>query len=711
MAKKDNSDSMSRKQDEELEQLEERLTALYANAANEINSKLTDFMDAYKKQDEKKQAEVEAGTLTPEEYSTWRRTQMLNNSRYTAAVESMTNTLVNTDAAAMAAVKGQMPRVVAQSYDFVSALGSISAEKQGITKATVQIYNARTIQELEKKKPDLFPKPRVNIDEDKKWNKDRIRREMTQGILQGEPIGKIADRLQRVSTMDRNAAVRNARTAFTSAENLGRSEAAEDLKAQGIPVEEVWSATYDKRTRDTHLMMDGTTRDASGFFGVGIITTPLRYPGDPDGDPEEVYNCRCRLNIQLPGIDHSKDDELYEKFMKDNHPDDWDNLQNNEPYQARQAEAAATKERQADLREQQALTLPPAESLLPPEENNSGYTGPVQGEDISDSWERRPDQYDFEINDVINAQGFDGLPKVATPEEFDKAVQESGFIAQRTYSAADQETVDAYRDQLYHGDWYVDCGTGGAQYGQGMYVAADYNGELTDGIREEMDHYRELGDSRFGGRMTDEERIEAAREKLPEDIANNETAVGYLKALQSGSISEQAKYYSMLDSQTERAVSRAMNETPLDKKAANHTETLTLTPDAKIVKFDDIRKEHKEYEKTETKKIINEAMEGIKGRTSAMKAVAELTLTGDGSKRNKNFIKEYRSMLSDAEKRQMNKIMKEIEKKQKERIIKDVGSFAASKGYDAINAEGHGQSGSYTVILNRTKVIFKGGTK
>lgn len=372
MAKKDNSDSMSRKQDKELEQLEERLTALYANAANEINSKLTDFMGAYQKQDEKKRAEVEAGTLTPEEYSTWRRTQMLNNSRYTAAVESMTNTLVNTDAAAMAAVNGQMPRVVAQSYDFVSALGSISAEKQGITKATVQIYNARTIQELEKKKPDLFPKPRVNIDEDKRWNKDRIRREMTQGILQGEPIGKMADRLQRISTMDRHAAVRNARTAFTSAENLGRSEAADDLKAQGIPVEEVWSATYDKRTRDSHLLLDGTTRDASGFFGVGIITTPLRYPGDPDGDPEEVYNCRCRLNIQLPGIDHSKDDDLYEKFMKENHPDDWENLQNNEPYQARQAEAAATKERQAELRSQHQ-DLPKEKTEEKPEEKNPNF--------------------------------------------------------------------------------------------------------------------------------------------------------------------------------------------------------------------------------------------------------------------------------------------------------------------------------------------------
>ena len=40
---------------------------------------------------------------------------------------------------------------------------------------------------------------------------------------------------------------------------------------------------------------------------------------------------------------------------------------------------------------------------------------------------------------------------------------------------------------------------------------------------------------------------------------------------------------------------------------------------------------------------------------------------------------------------------------------KNPGVLAAEMGYDAINAEGHGQTGSYSVVLNRTKVIFYGG--
>ena len=43
--------------------------------------------------------------------------------------------------------------------------------------------------------------------------------------------------------------------------------------------------------------------------------------------------------------------------------------------------------------------------------------------------------------------------------------------------------------------------------------------------------------------------------------------------------------------------------------------------------------------------------------------------------------------------------------------MKDPGTLAAEMGYDAIKADGHGDSSSYTVILNRTKVILcKGGS-
>jgi hypothetical protein len=143
---------------------------------------------------------------------------------------------------------------------------------------------------------------------------------------------------------------------MTAAENLGRSESARRLKQKGIPVEEVWSATHDSRTRETHLLLDGTKRDEkTGKFGVGIIEEPyLRFPADPEGQAKEIYNCRCRLNVQIEGIDHSKDDELYEQFMREQHPEDWEAIQKRRE-DSKTGEGRRWQERQDALERQQRL--------------------------------------------------------------------------------------------------------------------------------------------------------------------------------------------------------------------------------------------------------------------------------------------------------------------------------------------------------------------
>lgn len=319
-----NSDYMSDKMDSYMEQIEDKLSALYADAAKEMQGKLSDFMEGFEKQDANMQAQVEAGKITQEEYSQWRNRHIVQSDKYKSTIDSLSTMAVNADVAAMAMVNGAMPMVVAQSYNFTESLGFEAANKAGLTQGTFQIYNERSVQKLIKENPNLLKD--VDMDADKKWNTEKMNREITQGIIQGEPMEKIADRLQRVTDMDRNAAVRNARTMMTGAENMGRAEAADDLKKQGIPMDEVWSATYDNRTRESHLELDGTVRDENGYFGVGIINKPLRYPADPEGDPEEIYNCRCRLSLQLKGIDHSNDRELYEQFMKTQYPESYERV-------------------------------------------------------------------------------------------------------------------------------------------------------------------------------------------------------------------------------------------------------------------------------------------------------------------------------------------------------------------------------------------------
>ena len=360
MAKQNNSDWMSEHQDKELERIEKDISSLYSNAAKEVDAEFAKFVETSEKQLVAKQVQLQTGEITDTEYQIWVQKQMLQTDRYKATVNHMTDILVQSDKAAMAVVNGKLPSVIAESYNFSQALGFEAANKAGLSVGTFQVYNAKSVEKIIRDNPKLLKE--VDVPEDKKWNQEHINREITTGLLKGESIPKVSERLQRVTTMDKNAATRNARTAMTAAENVGRNESAEELKAKGIPVEEVWSAAIDKRTRETHILLDGTVKDEDGFFGADILLHPLRYPADPDGDPEEVYNCRCRLNIQIKGIDHSNDRELYERFMKQNDPDSYKRIREvDEPKEEAYQKNKEKAEKSLPIRQERILQAREAE--------------------------------------------------------------------------------------------------------------------------------------------------------------------------------------------------------------------------------------------------------------------------------------------------------------------------------------------------------------
>ena len=317
-----NSDYMSRLCDDELEQLEERLTALYANATNDVLSDYEKWMSHYKANYNEMCAKLEADEITKKEFQEWVDRRMVDNKLFAETVNSMTDVLVNTDMVAMALVNDELPLIIAQSYNFVQSLGFAAADEAGLSVGTFQIYNARTVQSLIKDNPDILKY--VNKEKDYTFNKERINNEITHSILNGDSIQKTANRLQNVSSMDENSAIRTARTGMTAAENLGRNEGFQELKKKGIPSRLQWSATHDSRTRDTHILLDGQFQDEDGYFRVEDYK--IQFPGDPAAEPEMIYNCRCRASLVLNGVDHSQDGDLYEKFMKENYPDDWESI-------------------------------------------------------------------------------------------------------------------------------------------------------------------------------------------------------------------------------------------------------------------------------------------------------------------------------------------------------------------------------------------------
>ena len=545
---------------------------------------------------------------------------------------------------------------IKNKFDYLELMGADRDELVSFT-----LIDRKTMERLMIDGKVDVPKKKVDIPKDEQWNMKTLGSKLLLGIQNGDSIPKIADSFQEVIGANRASAVRNARTMTTSAECHGRMDSYENLAKQGVIQKKHWIATGDSRTRDTHLELDGQERDIDEAFSNGLM-----FPGDASGEPSEVWNCRCSIASKIVGF--RKADGSVAKVADVNEPE------------------SAHEKQIKEEREKRGIA---EEGRKEPESTETKKVNDVivQGKEIIDTWTRREDKYDFAIEDAINAQGFDGLPQVVSEEEFERYVKEAnngqGFVAQRTYAAPDQETLDAYRDQLYNGRFYVDCSTGGAQYGQGMYCAADYSGVISDGISNEMNHYKALNDQRAreGAVQTAYAEMKMSdfdfKYKVTEEQFN-----AYIKYLQTDPVMPSAFRLSPEDRKIYDSIGRKANDELRQKiikkadestkhiKAYSYVETLTLSSDAKIIKYDDLLD------------------------LKAKKYLERRDLTDKVEWRGKTE-EEYQQDLKKA-REYANSIMR----------LND-GVFAVLMGYDAINAEGHGESGSYTVILNRTKMIIK----
>ena len=588
--------------DKRLERLERRIKKEYEKAAEEISKKTRDYMSQFEQMDKAKRALVEADKMTEAQYKHWRLGKIAIGKRWEDMRDTIVDDWFNADKIARKLVNNEMVDIYALNRNFAE----YQIERGMRMNTSFTLYNHKAVERLIKDNPKILPNPgkktarAIAEGKAKRWSQRKLQSIVTQSVLQGESIPNIAKRLTReMGEMSKNAAIRNARTMTTAAEAAGRIDAYKEAEDMGIKVRQMWVATLDDRTRHEHAMLDGQVVDVGTPFEVDGIE--IMFPGDPACDePSMIYNCRCTV---VPVVEGS---QLAEKGIEG-------------------------MERNSKLGD-----MSYEEWKEEKQEQNKDYDEPeheiVDGHDISDTWERRPDQFDFEINDVIDAQGFDGNPRVVDADEFDRAVQESEFIAQRVYSAPDQETLDAYREQLYNGDWYVDCSTGGAHYGQGMYCASNYDGKLTDGMRAEMHAYKEIGESKtekyFDGAEARERRYQMAL-----DEGNNIISKG-------GSQDEARRKYDDIMNIPEMDFAKKYAPELLPRKGVSNIEIFTLDPTTKSIRWD------------------------------------KLT--------------EMQKQDKDEAKRQM-----------------DVGAYGALKGYDAIITPGTIGAETDTIILNRTKVIFR----
>lgn len=125
--------------------------------------------------------------------------------------------------------------------------------------------------------------------------KNKIAKVLSDGIRLGTSIQDMSSKIsQDVGGVVR--ATRIARTEVISASNLGSIEGA---RATELPLNKVWLATRDTRTRETHDIADGQRVEMNELFDVN--GSLLDFPGDwsNNADVAEIIQCRCTLIYQV----------------------------------------------------------------------------------------------------------------------------------------------------------------------------------------------------------------------------------------------------------------------------------------------------------------------------------------------------------------------------------------------------------------------------
>jgi len=118
--------------------------------------------------------------------------------------------------------------------------------------------------------------------------------QLLEGIQNGEGIPDLANRMKTLfEETYKNRSETIARTETISATNYASLEAGKQV---GITKKQ-WLCALDERTREWHAEADGQTKDIDEPFIV--MGEELMYPGDKNGSPENIINCRCSL-ILIP---------------------------------------------------------------------------------------------------------------------------------------------------------------------------------------------------------------------------------------------------------------------------------------------------------------------------------------------------------------------------------------------------------------------------
>lgn len=299
---------------------EKKIRSVYKQAGAELQKKMEQFMSQHRAKGTEMLEKLKNGEITQAAYHSWMRGQVFIGKQWERKIDQAARIMNDANNQAAGVVRDGKINVFAENYNYES----YQLEKRSKGAVSFDLYDERTAARLIKDKPKMLPEWKIDEPKDYRWNRQKVENAITQGIIQGESIDQITDRLvSSLCTQNENKMRTFSRTAITGAQNAGRQANMEDAEDMGIKVKKRWLATLDSRTRDTHQELDGQEVPVDEPFEVDGME--IMYPGDPNAEPELVYNCRCTMIEVYEGIDRKTvrraydDDENGERDTKNSY--------------------------------------------------------------------------------------------------------------------------------------------------------------------------------------------------------------------------------------------------------------------------------------------------------------------------------------------------------------------------------------------------------
>lgn len=287
----------------------------YQQAQADAQEALSRFLKRFEKEDERQREKVKAGELSEAEYKAWRKGKILRSRQLSGTLGQISQAMTEANRVAMAALGGKLPKVYAENANYAA----FSICKETGAAVAFDLVDPDTVGHMLTAAAALLPA--VDAAKDVAWNRKLVSSQLTQGVLLGESIPKIARRVQNVTGSNIATAMRTARTAVTGAECAGRMHSYERAKSMGIKLKKEWVSTLDNRTRHSHRQLDGerVDNDEKAKFSNGC-----RYPGDPTARYAEICNCRCTVIAAVEGFE-TDDAERWSKLPEGMTYEEWKN--------------------------------------------------------------------------------------------------------------------------------------------------------------------------------------------------------------------------------------------------------------------------------------------------------------------------------------------------------------------------------------------------